>query len=140
MQDKQKRHQDSRQQEIRCFHRCSLGGCGHFRKALIFLAPENTPLHKQSMTLHEFIEKHSLVLMKTTEPIPATFIMTKGDDPRRAADDKYEIYSNGDASLWVSVNRTLNYFRVCYADFAMICSDWLDVSRDYAPLPLKVAQ
>ena len=63
------------------------------------------------MTIQQFIEKHSLSLVQVGDLKPAVLLMGDRDDPRRF-EERYEFYRNADRTIWVSINRTQNWFRI----------------------------
>ncbi len=74
------------------------------------------------MTIEQFIEKHSLSPVEIAWR-PAVFLTGDRDDPARF-DDRYEFYASPDRTIWVSINRTRNRFRVVYHDLLTVCSNW----------------
>jgi hypothetical protein len=88
------------------------------------------------MKVEEFIQKHSLTQIELPDWRPALLLMDDDrDDPRRF-DDKYEVYTNGDQTIWVSINRTRNRFKVCYHEFLTACTQWENVLMNYELGPM----
>jgi hypothetical protein len=91
------------------------------------------------MTIQQFIEKHSLSPVQFGDLKPAVLLMGDRDDPRRF-EDSYEFYRNADKTIWVSINRTQNWFRIVYHDLLMVYSDWEKADGNYELRPLVTHQ
>ena len=91
------------------------------------------------MTIQQFIEKHSLSPVQFGDCKPAVLLMGDRDDPRRF-EDCYEFYRNADRTIWVSINRTQNWFRIVYHDLLMVYSDWEKADGNYELRPLVTHQ
>jgi hypothetical protein len=87
------------------------------------------------MTIQQFIENHSLSAVEFGDLKPAVLLMGDRDDPRRF-EDFYEFYRNADRTIWVSINRTQNWFRIVYHDLLMVYSDWEKADGNYELAPL----
>jgi hypothetical protein len=87
------------------------------------------------MTIQQFIEKHSLSPVQIGDWRPAVLLIGDRDDPRRF-EDHYEFYRNADRTIWVSINRTQNWFRIVYHDLLMVYSDWEKADGNYELAPL----
>ncbi len=87
------------------------------------------------MTVNDLIKKHQL------EQVPHTL---KADTPTaiepkhipstmqpKAASNDYIVYSNNDQSIWITLDRSRNLFKIMYAEIVILESDWLDASIDY---------
>ena len=93
----------------------------------------------RQMTIHQFIETHSLSPVQLGDRKPAVLLMGDRDDPRRS-EDCYEFYRNADRTIWVSINRTQNWFRIVYHDLLMVYSDWENPALNYELAPLETDQ
>ena len=91
------------------------------------------------MTIQQFIEKHSLSQVQIGDCKPAVLLMGDRDDPRRFK-DSYEFYRNADRTIWMSINRTQNLFRIVYDDLLMVYSDWENAALNYELRPLVTYQ
>ena len=87
------------------------------------------------MTIQEFIEKHSLSPVQIGPVKPAPLVNGEEKDADRF-DDTFEFYSNPGRTIWVSMNRTRNRFRIVFHDLVSIYSDWRSAAVNYEQAPL----
>jgi hypothetical protein len=62
------------------------------------------------------------------------------DDDRRdpsAPLPVYEIYANADKTIWVSLNKNRNRFRICYCELVNVCSDWENAAMNFELEPIQ---
>jgi len=89
------------------------------------------------MTIQQVIEKYSLSPMQFPSGWkPAMFLMDD-DAAKDSFDDRYEFYANAEKTIWVSVNRTRQRFRICFCDLVNLCSDWRNTEINYELDPIK---
>jgi hypothetical protein len=85
-----------------------------------------------AMKIQQFIEKYSLSQVQFPAPgfKPVMFLMDD-ESAKESFDDRYEFYANAEKTIWVSVNRTRQRFRICFCDLVTICSDWQNTEVNY---------
>src|SRR5579864_8277662 len=96
------------------------------------------------MTIQQFIEKHSLSPVQFGGFRPAVLVDPDADDKdaKRADrfDEEFEFYASPDRTIWVSINRSRNRFRIVFAELLLIYSDWRNAAVNYELEPLITEQ
>src|ERR1700693_826326 len=93
----------------------------------------------EKMTIEQFIEKHSLSPLQIGDWKPAVLLTDDREDSRRF-DERYDFYTNADRTIWVSINRSRNEFRIVYHDLLTVYSDWENAVVNYELAPLVTGQ
>jgi len=90
------------------------------------------------MTAQEFIEKYSLSPVQFQAGAPVVLLQDENEQQGgKSLFDRYEFYANADRTIWLSINRTRNLFRICFHDLVSIWSDWRSLGVNYELQPLK---
>jgi hypothetical protein len=98
------------------------------------------------MTIQQYIEKHGLKLWRTwpTQPnvrgawTPSFFVtrQVSGKTEDFPNNDKIEIYSNPELTLFVALNLTQGLFRIVHHELISMAGEWQPMRTNYNLQPV----